>query len=345
MNYFNKNNHKNGLKINKSLAKKVFICSSAIFTTLSGVCIYNSMRPTTFAVETSSDFEVKVAGTLSVSVTTPDEWAAGDAGTFLRNTVKLSVATNDGNGFTASMYSSNTTDLSNTSKRTVKLPTLASSTVKSSFPDNYWGYSLKNGSYNSNTYGETDAGSASSRYYPLVSSSASPITVLTGTSSAEQNIYFGAKANAAQAAGTYTGTVLISVVTGTVNDDSSSPSYNPTPPVNPATNNDTTANQATWIPDQAASSDHTRGRTVYYTTSNSVADSTTTTTTQVTTGDVRSSYANPAGVTTRTTSNINDSSLALGLATTASVAAASGIFFFILAKRREEDEEDEEQQQ
>ena len=341
MNNF-KNNHKNGLRLNKSLAKKAFICSSVVFTAFSGVHMYNSMRPTTYADNTNSDFEVKVAGTLSVSVTTPDVWASGDAGEFLRNTVQLSVATNDGNGFTASMYSKKTTDLINTSKDTVSLPTLASSSTRSSFPDNHWGYSLKNGSYNSNTYGETDAGNASSNYYPLVSSTTSPITVLTGSSSAEQSIYFGAKANSSQAAGTYAGTVLISVVTGVVNDDSSSPSYNPVTPTNPATNNDTTKDTATWTFDQTDPDDHTLGRTVYYTTSSSVTDSTTTTTTQVTTGDVRSSYANPAGVTTKTSTNISDSSLALGLATTASVAAASGIFFFILAKRREEDEDEEE---
>lgn len=348
--YFNKNNHKNGLKLDKAVTRKAFICSSALFAALSGAFIYKSAQPMSYATDASTTFQVNVAGTLSVSVTTPDNWASGDVDTFLRNTVNLSVATNDASGFTASMYSDTTTDLTNIYKQSVTLPTLASSTTRSAFPTNHWGYSLKNGPYNSQTYGETDAGNNSSNYYPLVATSASPITILqanAGTATGEQSIYFGAKANTSQAAGTYTGTVLISVVTGVVNNTSGDPGYNPITPVDPATNNDTTVDTPTYTPDTNYPTDTTRGRTVYYTTSSTTIDggSGTTTTTEVTTGDVRSSYSDPAGVTTRTTSNINDSSLALGLATTASVAAASGIFFFILAKRREEDEDDEEENQ
>ena len=295
----------------------------------------------------NTTFEVNVKETLSVSITTPTNWAQGDTGEFLRNKVSLNVSSNTASDFTASMYSQDTTDLTNTLRNTETLSTLSSSSVRSSFPANRWGYSLGSGTISGSTtvYGETDAGNNSSNYYPLVSTSNAPIKILTGTASGSQDIYFGAKANTATASGTYAGTVIISVVTGTID-----PTTNPTTPTNPATPS-TPGGAASYSGTGTTTGGTTNGATTYtYARSaGSGASATNTTTTQVSDGDNRSAYEGytpPQGVVEKvfTESNINSaSSLAAGLATTASVAAATGMFFFILAKRKEDDEDEEEE--
>ena len=154
----------------------------------------------------------------------------------------------------------------------------------------------------------------------------SPITLASAVASYNKDIYFGTKANMAQASGAYLGVVVFQVVT------SAAPSPTPPSPVNP--DDDTPGGGATY--------DNNSNRTVYTTISST--STTTTTTTQVSPGDVTSMY--PLGETTRTESNISDGSqVATGLAIAASSAAAGGMIFFILAKRREDDEEDEEELQ
>lgn len=290
-------------------------------------------------------FNVNVKESLSVAITAPSEYASGDAGEFLRNKVNLSVSTNNTNGFTASMYSQGTTNLTNNILNTETLPTLASSSTRSSFPDNYWGYSLGSGTINSslnnNTYGETDAGNASSYYYPLVSTSASPIAILTGTSTGQQDIYFGAKANLNKASGTYVGTVIISVVTDVI-DNNTNP-ITPTNPAQPSNTNEVASYSS------APTGSTTNGSTTYtYRRTNSSAG-TTTTTTQVSEGNNVSAYNGytpPQGVIENTVSDIYDggSPVASALAATSASAAAAGMFFFILAKRKDDEEEEEQQQ-
>ena len=285
----------------------------------------------------TTTFQVNVRETLSVSLTTPNTWASGtptasSASDFLRNTVSLNVTSNNATGFTASMYA-DSTSLVNTLDSTKTLPTMASSQQKSAFTANYWGYSLDASGtnvYNNKTYNETDAGYDSSYYHPLTTSS-SPQTILTGTTTGSRQIYFGAKADSTQAAGTYAGSVVISVVTGTINDGSSSSPTVPDDPVTPE-NDNSDDNDATYVPQDGGN-----GVTVYTTRS---SDSTTSTvTTQVTEGNVTSSY--PLGVKENVSTSIsNGSSLATGLAATATTAAAAGIVFFIIAKRREDDEEE-----
>ena len=295
------------------------------------------------AATADTAFSVNVKESLSVSITAPSEYARGDAGVFLRNQVNLSVSTNNANGFTASMRSQNTTNLTNMIDNTQTIPTLASSSVKSSFPANFWGYSLGTGTIdgNTNTYGETVAGNNSSRYYPLTTSTSTPIKILTGTSTGEQQIYFGAKSNLTKASGTYTGTVIISVVTDVID------SNNPITPANPAEPNNTN-NTAAYTSSPTGSS--TSGSTTYtYRRTNSSAG-TTTTTTQVSEGNNVSAYQGytpPQGVIENTLSNVYDggSPLASALAATSASAAAAGMFFFILAKRRDDDDEEEEEQQ
>lgn len=272
----------------------------------------------------SSDltFQLNVQEVLSVSVTTPSTWAKGNVGDFLQNKVTIGVTSNNIEGFTASMATEDSTStLYHSSKSTATLPTLASSTTRSAFPENHWGYSLDD-----STDGKSD-----SNYNPLTGST--PITLISRNTSLaansntiSQDVYFGAKANLAQASGTYTGTVILYVVSGADSEDDSTP-VTPSNPVQPT---DDTAN------DGIATYDNNRNRTIYTTTSGD------TQTTTINEGDASDAYANAQGVTNTTSSNIYDGSmLTTGLAVTASVAAASGIFFFILAKRKKDDDEEE----
>ena len=287
-------------------------------------------------------FQVNVRESLSVSITSPNAPASGNVDTFLRNKYTLSVSSNNTNGFTASMYSVGTTNLTNTAINNQTIPTLASSSTRSSFPENYWGYSLGTSAVlNNNTYNETEPGNADSNYYPLVSTSATPITVLTSSNgSGSQDIYFGAKANTAKASGTYSGIVVISVVSGVIDNT------NPITPENPAGPNAENDDEvAKYMPAPSGSSSN--GVTTYTYRRTNVSAGTTTVTTQVSDGDNRDSYSGytpPQGVTENSTLNIDsNSSLAVGLAITATVAAATGMMFFIIAKRREDDDEEEGQ--
>ena len=333
--------------VNTSLILSVFSLSYALLYPVPfSVSADNNTYPVTF--------QVNVKETLSVSVTTPDTWASGkptatsDSG-FLRNTVSLSVTSNNADGFTASMYADTSdttkTSLVNTIDDTATLPTMDGSQQRSVFKANHWGYSLdvysendENYIYNNKIYNETDAGNSDSYYHPLTTRS-NPETILTGdgATTGSRQIYFGAKADSKQAAGTYTGSVVISVVTGEVKDGNTG--NEPTVPDNPATltddNPDTTPTYISQIGDN--------GVTVYTTRSSNSATTpaTSTVTTQVTDGDVTSSY--PLGVKENVSTSISSgSSIATGLAVTATTAAATGLIFFIIAKRREDDDEEEQ---
>jgi len=268
---------------------------------------------------TDTTFEVNVKEVLSVSITTPSTWASGDVGDFLRNSFILDVTTNNAQGFTAGLATETTnTNLTNTANSSFTISNLSSSTPRSSFNANFWGYS-------------TDDASNSGTYKPLKSSAQAPDTILCSGSSCSgptgnsSTIYFGTKADISKASGTYTNTVVISVVSSTNGADLEGP-VSDTDVENP------TKNTATY-------NENTTGNTTYtYTTGN-------TTTTQVSEGnnvDAYTGYIPPQGVTDSNSSNIyNGSLLTTMLATTASIAACSGIFFFILAKRKKDDDEEE----
>lgn len=270
----------------------------------------------------STDFNVSVKEVLSVSISTPTNWASGDIDTFLRNKVSISVVSNNTAGFTASMTTKTAnTSLVNTAKNTATLPTLSAASARSSFPANYWGYSLD----------DTEAGSSASTYRALVGAGSTPITILSSNSasSGSRDFYFGAKANTTLAAGTYSGTVVISVVSGVIDNT------NPITPVDPVKPNPT-PNTPTYNP--------TRNVTSY--TYNNTSPTTSTIATDVNSGDVRdvySGYTPPQGVTYTTTAKIqNLATLATGLTLAAAIAATSSIFFLFAARREEEDEEDDE---
>ena len=152
----------------------------------------------------STGFNAHVAEILTVSLDLPDNWAFGKTGDFLRNGVTLSVASNNGNGFTANMVSKNTTSLVNKDKSTATIPTLAADTTRANFPTNHWGYSLD----------DTAEGDINSTYKALVEPGGTPINIITSSSAASmtKDIYFGAKADASLASGTYVGTIVFNVV-------------------------------------------------------------------------------------------------------------------------------------
>lgn len=312
------------------MSKKIFIAIPVLL--LAGILssfIFPGFFPVSADDSANTTFQVNIQESLSVSITTPTSWATGDIDTFLRNTVGLEVSSNNANGFTASMSMQNSTNLTHSSKAGVVLNTLASSSTRSSFPANRWGYSLSNANFSGNetTYGETNAGNASSSYYPLTTSAA-PITILKNTTSGtlSQSIYFGAKSDITKASGTYSGTVVINVVSGIINNDSSSQDYNPITPTNPATD----------VRPDGSVTDATNHRIVSTTTTSRESTNTTTTTVN--------EYIPPQGVTDSTSSNVYEGSmLTTALAATAGVAAASGLTFFILAKRKKDDDEDEEE--
>ncbi|MBR3231019.1 hypothetical protein IKF73_03295 [Candidatus Saccharibacteria bacterium] len=276
--------------------------------------------PRAMAIDTNTAFNVNVQEYLSVSITTPSEWASGSIGTFLRNKVSLSVTSNNASGFTASMTTKTTeTALVNAAKSTITLPRLAANTTRNNFPANRWGYSLN----------DTEAGSGSSNYRAVPSSAETPVQILSSAVAAtsSKDFYFGAKANVTQASGTYTGTVVISVVSGVIDDNT-----NPLTPVDPVTPGN----------EQTATYDSGRDTTAY--TYRSTGNGGSTTTTEITSGDHRSAYQGytpPQGVTYSTTASLGTgTAMATGFGIAASVAATSG-FFFLAAARREGDDEDQ----
>ena len=312
---------------------RVIICGIGVVSVVSGLFAGTFVARQASADvsptgSSSATFQVNVVESLTVEVTTPSSWATGDIDTFLRNPVDLRVVSNNPDGFTATMYSSAGTSLTNVAKSSATLPTLNASTypsgvARSSFPANNWGYSLDD--------------SESAGTYFSMKTSTDPITIITGNGSVAQRdmtqtIYFGAKANAAQASGTYAGTVVINVVTGTINSET-----NPETPTNPASSG--ADGVASYSTAGVGSSTDYSGTAYSGTTSYTETDGNTKSTT-ISGGDTRSAYAAPAGV-TRTSSN---NALAVALATTAGVAAVSSGIFFILAKRSRDDDDEEENQ-
>ena len=277
----------------------------------------------------NTTFQVNVKETLAVTVTPDATGGTGDIGNFLRNKVTLQVMSNNATGFTASMYANNAS-LTNAADSSKTIPSLSQTYQRSAFPNNYWGYSLDvtDTSLNNKSYSETDAGNDSSSYHALPTSAA-PASVIaqSGAGQVTRKMYFGTKADINQASGTYLGTIVISVVTGSVDPS------DPTTPSNPATPN-ATPDVAVYNP---APTGGANGSTVY----------TSGATTVVSDGDNRSAYAAAQGVTERKgVENIaNGSTIATGIAIAAAVAAAAGTGFLIFAKRRDDDDEEEEENQ
>lgn len=321
---------------------KVIVSLAVLIISVIAGSSYVAETQTAKAVQQSTQFEVNVREILSVSITTPSEWVSGHINSFLRNKINVTVTGNSGEGFVASMSTnSDSTELVHEDNMDA-IPTLSQDTLGYGyFPVNRWGYSLN----------DTDAGSDRSVYSALVNVSQTPITLISNADSRTINskdIYFGAKADMSKSSGTYQGTIVINVVSGTINEDSSNPDYNPTTPTSPAT---PTASEEVAEYHGAPIGDRTSGTTTYTYSSTDSTNHTRTTTTQVSDGDNRDSYiayTPPQGVsrTTRSTSTTDNStdssSLAMGLAITSGVAAAAGLGAFFLAKSKSNEEDDDE---
>lgn len=329
----------------KTKTKVITSSVGALSATLVFLSIYLPSNTSAEACTTSpcnTTFQVNVKESLTVSVTPDYTENTGDPGNFLRNKVSLSVATNSTSGFAASMYPSNysTTNapLTNSANSTYTIPTWSAGTTYqcadatcAAFPANNWGYSLNDGSH-------------TGTYNPMTGTSSAPTQILVGsagTGSGSQDVYFGAKADSNQAAGTYTGTVIISVVTGTVTPTT------PSDPVTPSSDAviDDSGHSATYV--AAPAGNTTGGATVYTTTSTS--GGLTTTTTQVSDGDNTASYSSPLGETYRNSGSNNisetnietNSSAASAIAITAGALAAAGAVSLLIAGKRNKDDEDE----
>ena len=270
------------------------------------------------SAEDNDYFSLNIREILSISITTPTSWAEGDIDEFLRNKITVNVTSNNGNGFTAGMTTKTSdTDLKHVTKETYSIPTITSNylcnnSTCSNFPSNNWGYSLDN-----------------SNYEGILGSDHAPITILSSENSTSDSgdVYFGAKTNVDQSSGTYTGAIVITVVSGTSGADLPDPSGSEeSHPAEPG-------------PENEAYYDSESDTTVYtYKPDNG------TTTTIVSEGDdtaLYEGYTPPQGVVRSNSANIYSGSLiATILATTASVAAGTGILFFILAKRKKDEDED-----
>lgn len=271
-----------------------------------------------------ANFQVNIPEILTVQITRPNSWAVGDTGTFLRNTITLNVVSNNPAGFMASMTTGATTAAGSAltnihAGSTSTIPMLTSNWTRSNTTlTKFWGYSLNDAS-ETGTYGAL-----------ALKDAVTPVTLIpAGTmETASKDIYIGAKADGSIDSGTYQGTIIISVVSGAITED------NPVTPVDPATPDDTVANNPAYQPG-ASQSDP--GRTIY--TNTSYNGTTNTSTLEVSEGDTRSSYQDPQGV---STARINEGTpLATGLAVTAAVAAVAGVAFFVIARKRDDEDDDE----
>lgn len=282
----------------------------------------------------SMTFNVNVNEVLTVAITRPDAWASGTISSLLTNKIGVSVISNNPAGFTATMKSATATpDLVNQADSSFVIPTLASDTAASSFPSKGWGYNF------------VDSGDAAPTTYKGMSGSGdTPIEIASSTTASgvvATDVYFAAKADSTIASGTYSNSVIISVVSGVITDANDDPNDNPITPVNPITpSDDTTPNDgnATVISDTTKGNSPTDNIAVATTTATdtTVTPNTTTTTTE--------SYAAPAGVTEKTTSTatINEGTpLATGLAITAGIAAVTGAAFFVASKHHSYEEFDD----
>lgn len=297
-------------------------------------------------------FQVNIDEVLTVAVTDPTTWASGDlvcssgsaasncVSGFLRNKVNVSAITNNGAGVKVHMFVDhqelrNLTSYS-ASDASTYIPTVSSAVQPGNngedFAANFWGYSTDD----VDNYSAATAVNPTSHYSTLPLRAA-PVKIIdtSTTGGANEDVYFGAKADGNKQSGTYAQTVYFAAITGNIDTD------NPAVPVNPAGPNPTNE-----IAQHSNTGVGTGGQTTYTTRTSTgsgtdpITGSKDTTTTNVTKGDTTSTYANAAGV---TTSSNNAAALATALGVSAVVTATSGAFFFVAAKRRKDDDEEEEE--
>lgn len=270
----------------------------------------------------NSNFRVEITEVLTVSVTTPDTWAHGlstAGGTFLRNTIGLNIDSNNEGGFTTSMAAKTaTTALTNKDNSNYTIPTFADSNGHvrgTSFQANFWGWS-------------TNDSSETGTYYAIKpSGSPSTLDALSRSSAGNSHgdLYLGANANTSTPSGTYTNTIVISVVGGVINESNPITPANPVTPTNPGTTTPTYVADVTNP--SAPGYDATAGYTAYTTTATdtTTTPNTTTITTNINSGDTHSAYAAPQGVSSSSPAAEESSPIPIILAAVGGVAATSGV--------------------
>jgi hypothetical protein len=297
----------------------------AILVALSVMVGHNSFAAcTSSGCSWDTTFSVNVNEVLSVSIERPNEWVTGDVGQYLTNKITLSITSNSSAGLiTATMKSATATaNLVNELDSSSVITPLTGSTPTPMVDSNKWGYCIAN------------AGASlpiTPHWNGMVGSGGTPIQVASysfgsgDSNTVAKDIYFMAKADATIAAGTYSNNVVISVVTGVIDND------NPVTPVNPIVPGD----------DPQPNNDSVNGDTQHGNTPNGTVVATTITPNGTTTTTTTDSYAKPAGA--REVVNTDEGvPLAAGLAVTAGVAAATGVVLFFLAKRNRDDEEEDD---
>ncbi len=293
---------------------KITICLAGMISLISAIlsCLFmpsiSATECDTSPCNANTIFQVDVKESLSVSVTTPSSYKSGSVGSLLTEQITVSVTSNNSAGFVAGIRASNA-DATLVGDNGGTLSNLSSSTAAASFPTGSWGYSLNTSTYN-----------------PLPAYNGTPEVLFSnetaGTTSAPVN--FAAKAGYGNNAGTYTGTVNISVVSGRTSFDPDTPVPDPVGPDSPSS---------------TPTYHSTQNVTTYTTKAEDSSTSTSTETTQVSSDNNTSQY--PLGETQTSTAK-NGTSLPVILAVTSAVSAAAGLGFFIIAKRREEEEEEDE---
>lgn len=307
---------------------------------------FNCSTTTTNTASGDTQFAVEVQEALAMTIESPKtdaDWAKDDVEKFLRNEVKVQVASNNPKGFTTGMSGTTSTNLTHTSDGTV-IPTLSATNVTRSdevfaeFPTNAWGFSLNDATY-------------TGKYNPIAAPTAAPSTILSSPSNDTKttSVYFGAKADETISAGTYVGNVKFTTVAGNNGADltaPNNPSSNPNNPAGPSADTPMNSPSSTASVSQVDTGtySYTTGTRTYSTGSTRqvamagtggsteevaiTADNTTTKDT-----DTKDSYLAPLGVVDRTTSTVqNVSPVTHVLMTVASVTAVVGLSFFAVAK-------------
>lgn len=315
----------------KRKCNKKFLHSTAILlVALLFASLLFNISYTMNAVAETGTTDVVLTAEEALEVTIADEDLSGtaDTGEFLRLSVAVFAATNNPAGFVIYMNTktTNTSLVNTTSSDTIPKLQSASWSRSGGFENitNKWAYSL-------------DDDSETGTYYPIVGSNETPILVASQSTGSNQgdssDVYFGAMIDSTKDSGTYTNTVVFTIISGTSTIPSGG---NPDP--------DPTGPQDTSDDDPVVAYDPSGDHTVYTDTTNRGERYS-----EISTGDNRSTYPNvaevtftpPQGVTTYITEG---TPLTTGLAVTAATAAVSGVIFLIATRRRDDEDEEEEQQ-
>ena len=182
--------------------------SGAVMVLVLGAMLFPSLPTAVQAEESGSTANLNVESAVAISL--PDTVAIDVTptpdGTFSSSNVKLSVSTNNNSGYALS-FATTGKDNHMHSQNQATTETIApvdGSVTQAKFANNTWGYNLRAAS-------EGDA-NASTEYQAVPTSSGTALKTTSAPSNDSYNLTFGAKVNTSIPSGTYTNTVVVSVV-------------------------------------------------------------------------------------------------------------------------------------